>query len=240
MENHVSIINQGFRDFSVNSEYPFSPTSTLAASDGRKIPPFAVLDAILYPDDEVGGRVWVYGMRAQSDGTLSVDFMRDDRPWATASVSPTSLAGHVYADSKLVCGTLVFSETGFAYVAGLAKYATLYFNSDGLLFREDRILPIRRSSVAVLINGVQVVDKNSPLTLATASNRFSITTVEGVTSVAFNPIVQAPAQGPGARFTSVNGHPVSSIAAITLRTPTWSNLQMTTATDHLLVHKKGD
>lgn len=243
-----NIVNREFRDYAATARYPFTDSSTLKASDGRIIPDSMFMDAILYPEDGITGRMWIYGMRTTPQGDLDIGIMRDEVVFGNCIIEKDDTVGFVKAASGLVCGTLVTKEEGLQYVFGMASYATLFFNPEGMIFRPERILPILRNKIQVTVNDTEVTNQGSTVTVSFSSDRFSA--AGGV--VSFDSSVRSPITRQDVLIQRVLGDLSATTDtpstdeepvvphSITISAPRWSNLQVLTENNKILIHKRGD
>ena len=243
-----NIVNREFRDYAANARYPFTEGSTLKASDGRMIPDSMFIDAVIYPDDGVNGRMWIYGMRTTPTGDLDIGIMRDELVFGRCIISKDDTVGFITSAAGLVCGTLVTKEEGLKYVSGMASYATLFFNPDGMAFRPERVLPILRNKIQVTVNDTELTNQGSTVTVSFSSDRFSETSGD----VSFDSSVRSPLTRQDVRIRrilgdlpsttgtpSTDGEPVVP-HSITISAPRWSNLQVLTENNKIVIHKRGD
>lgn len=243
-----NIVNNEFRDFAGTSRYPFTDGSTMRSSDGRTVQDSVFLDAVIYPDDGINGNMWIYGMRTNAAGDLDIGIMRNEVVFGRCVISKGNTVGFVWSANGLTCGTVVAKEEGIKYLSGLASYSTLFFNPEGLRFRADRVLPILRKKIHITVNGTALLDQSKPVTVSFTSDRFATTDTTGGTLVSFDNSVREPLRRSEQRIqtlrpateaeggTTTDGLPHS----VTLMAPRWSNLQVLTENNKLLIHKRGD
>ena len=247
MSSVTYVHNEEFRDYAAKGAYPFTDNSAYTASDGRRLPRSAFLDLMLYPPDRVDGPVHVHGIRCRVSDSIEIGFTRGGEMWAYTVIPRDGEPswGAVKTVAGLVCGTLVMSVEGLKYIGGLAEYSTLFFNPGALVVRPDRILPVVRPLPSLAVGGREVPISAGSLSAEFTSSRFTFAeNEEGPPEYSFdttlhtlsNKAVKTPFAGVvvgETEFVARNG-------SVTVMAPRWSNLQVVTQGESLMIHKRGD
>lgn len=224
-----------FREFSARQHYPFTDSSNMRSTDGRRIPLSVVYDVILYPGEHSVKPLYVSRVYQDTDTFIEIT---DGTIVIRGTITADGRGCGLYEENGRRVGTMVFSDAGAIYLAGMAKTKALSFLPDGMVIRPDRVIPYPVAKTSVVVEGEPVTKTDTPLTAVIDSVRFSVIP-EGEMAGTVSLDNQIGSDDMKRIITKINGVEVDN-RPVYIRTDPSLNIQIVDVDGVITFHKRGD
>lgn len=234
----TQILNQSFRDWSLQRKFPFTDYSDMTCRDGRRIPLSMFIDITLCPDIEGTARI--------SEITTSVIRFAIGSSWTAEARTDDFEGGWIPVMRAGSCvGSVMPNPDDFSYLVGMASVRPLVFTEGHMDLRPETVKGFCLDAPVIIDPPTFNGEPSEGMTFE-YGERFSNT--GGSISVDTTPVLEDQTTP---ITTIVVGHleddeeegsneyPVQRNGSLTIRTPDWCDSQFLSDDETLTFHQRG-
>lgn len=228
MTEHV--INESFTDWAATRNFPFTDSSDLTCTDGRRLPVSAFICITLYPDIEGSAR-----LSSISSDRITITL---EQSWiAVASFTELKNNWIPLKHGGNVVGSVMLNEDDISYVQGMAAIGDMIFNEGHADIRPELIRGFCADEEILFEPPTFFSLPSTDMTYSFNSNRYTVNTndVDMDVTVTYNPNLTAITQikiGNDTYSLCDDGH-------LLIRTPLWCDTQFISSDNGILFHQRG-
>lgn len=225
-----SVLNQSFRDWAANRNFPFTDGSDLTCSDGRRLPVSAFVYISVFPDIEDDARLVTI-----DDQNITIQVGTN---WFTTASFEELLNDWIpLKHNGSVVGSIMVNSADIAYIQGMARTKTLEFNERHADIRPELVRGFCLDSEILLPPPTFFSLPSTNMTYSLDSQRYTdnIVDVDMDVSVTYTPGVTAITK------IKVNGteYSLPDDGHVLLRTPIWCDTQFISNDNKITFHQRG-
>ena len=228
MTEHV--INESFTDWAATRNFPFTDSSDLTCTDGRRLPVSAFICITLYPDIEGIAR-----LSSISSDRITITL---EQSWiAVASFTELKNNWIPLKHGGNVVGSVMLNEDDIFYVQGMAATGDMLFNEGHADIRPELVRGFCSNEEILFEPPTFFSLPSTNMIYSFNSNRYTVNTndVDMDVTVTYNPNVTAITQikiGNDTYSLCDDGH-------LLIRTPIWCDTQFISSDNGILFHQRG-
>lgn len=224
------VINESFRDWAADKNFPFTDESDLTCIDGRRLPVSAFAYITIYPDTE---------------GSAKLSVISSDRIVITLDQTWEAIA--YFADLKNnwiplkhggnIVGAVILNEEDTSYIRGMASTGDMVFNEGHADIRPELVRGFCSDEEILFEPPTFFSLPSTNMTYSLNSTRYTVSdnVVDMDVTVNYNPDTTAITQikiGNNTYSLCDDGH-------LLIRTPIWCDTQFISSDNGIVLHQRG-
>lgn len=234
----TQVLNQSFRDWSIQHKFPFTDGSDMTCRDGRRVPLSAFIDITLCPDIEGTARI-------TEITTDSIGFAIGGSWTATADLSDFRGGWIPVMRAGSCVGCVMPNADDLPYLKGMASILPLVFSEGHLELLPETVRGFCQASPTIIEPPTFGGEPSDGMTFSygerfdTSGSSITVDTTpiyeDETTPILSIGVGKLPQ---GATIGS-NEYPVSDSGALVIRTPDWCDSQFLSSDETLTFHQRG-